>query len=582
MCDTLILRHQGQTWFAKNSDREPAEPQRLLRLPAVRNDPEARLRTTYLDIPQTAQRHALVISQPSWIWGAEMGVNEHGVAIGNEAVFTKLTRQRGTALLGMDLLRLGLERGASAREALEVITGLLQRYGQGGPAGYRDKRIRYDNSFLIADPGEAWVLETAGNLWAAKKVERWAISNALTLGHARGPWWRSAGTTSAATTTARYACTPAASGGLRRPPPVWSPACATTARCWPPPVLRRRAWDCSSRCPSIRPPAPPCSASRARRYRSPPGGASRRCTAARSPTAPSPGSCSAAAIGWNGNSSPTSNSPTGRAWQRMPQPGTPVGMIRSPCSRWRSSAGGVATPRCDACQTGIAFRKVLHRSNEGHAMSDLQQLFENNVRWAEAIKQEDPDFFAKLARQQTPEYLWIGCSDARVPANEIVGMLPGDLFVHRNVANVVLHTDLNCLSVIQFAVDVLKVKHILVTGHYGCGGVRASLHNDQLGLIDGWLRSIRDLAYEYREHLEQLPTEEERVDRLCELNVIQQVANVSHTSIVQNAWHRGQSLSVHGCIYGIKDGLWKNLNVTVSGLDQLPPQYRLSPLGGCC
>lgn len=215
-------------------------------------------------------------------------------------------------------------------------------------------------------------------------------------------------------------------------------------------------------------------------------------------------------------------------------------------------------------------------------MSDLQQLFENNVRWAEAIKQEDPGFFAKLARQQTPEYLWIGCSDARVPANEIVGMLPGDLFVHRNVANVVLHTDLNCLSVIQFAVDVLKVKHILVTGHYGCGGVRASLHNDQLGLIDGWLRSIRDLAYEYREHLEQLLTEEERVDRLCELNVIQQVANVSHTSIVQNAWHRGQSLSVHGCIYGIKDGLWKNLNVTVSGLDQLPPQYRLSPLGGCC
>lgn len=644
MCDTLILRHQGQTWFAKNSDREPAEPQRLLRLPAVRNDPEARLRTTYLDIPQAAQRHALVISQPSWIWGAEMGVNEHGVAIGNEAVFTKLTRQRGTALLGMDLLRLGLERGASAREALEVITGLLQRYGQGGPAGYRDKRIRYDNSFLIADPGEAWVLETAGNLWAAKKVERWAISNALTLGHefdlcsrdledqarrqgcwdGRGdfhfarvfdtrllPWvggahrrcrinqrfldslpgtrcsprcvtMARAGTTSAATTTARYACTPAASGGLRRPPPVWSPACATTARCWPPPVLRRRAWDCSSRCPSIRPPAPPCSASRARRYRSLPGGASRRCTAARSPTAPSAGSCAAAAIGWNGNSSPTSNSPTGRAWQRTPQPGTPVGMIRSPCSRWRSSAGGVATPRCDACQTGIAFRKVLHRSNEGHAMSDLQQLFENNVRWAEAIKQEDPDFFAKLARQQTPEYLWIGCSDARVPANEIVGMLPGDLFVHRNVANVVLHTDLNCLSVIQFAVDVLKVKHILVTGHYGCGGVRASLHNDQLGLIDGWLRSIRDLAYEYREHLEQLPTEEERVDRLCELNVIQQVANVSHTSIVQNAWHRGQSLSVHGCIYGIKDGLWKNLNVTVSGLDQLPPQYRLSPLGGCC
>ena len=212
-------------------------------------------------------------------------------------------------------------------------------------------------------------------------------------------------------------------------------------------------------------------------------------------------------------------------------------------------------------------------------MKDLQELIDNNARWAEAIKEEDPQFFAKLASQQTPEFLWIGCSDARVPANEIVGMLPGHLFVHRNVANVVLHTDLNCLSVIQYAVDVLRVKHILVTGHYGCGGVRASMQDRQFGLIDGWLRSIRDLAYEYREHLAQFDSEEERVDRLCELNVIQQVANVSHTSIVQNAWHRNQELSVHGCVYGIKDGRWKNLNVTVSGLDQLPPQYRLRPLG---
>ncbi|WP_415754733.1 carbonate dehydratase [Pseudomonas leptonychotis] len=212
-------------------------------------------------------------------------------------------------------------------------------------------------------------------------------------------------------------------------------------------------------------------------------------------------------------------------------------------------------------------------------MSDLQHLFDNNARWAEAIKEEDPEFFAKLAQQQVPEYLWIGCSDARVPANEIVGLLPGDLFVHRNVANVVLHTDLNCLSVIQYAVDVLKVKHILVTGHYGCGGVRASMQDGQLGLIDGWLRSIRDLYYEHREHLAQWPSEEDRVDRLCELNVIQQVANVSHTSIVQNAWHRGQPLSVHGCIYGIKDGRWKDLNVAVNGMEQLPPQYRLRPLG---
>ena len=207
--------------------------------------------------------------------------------------------------------------------------------------------------------------------------------------------------------------------------------------------------------------------------------------------------------------------------------------------------------------------------------NELQQLFENNARWAEAIIEEDPTFFTKLAKQQVPEYLWIGCSDARVPANEIVGLLPGDLFVHRNVANVVLHTDLNCLSVIQYAVDVLKVKHILVTGHYGCGGVRASMRDDQLGPIDGWLRTIRDLYYEHREHIGSFPTEEAQVDRLCELNVIQQVANVSHTNIVQNAWHRGQPLSVHGCIYGIRDGIWKNLNVTISGLDQLPPQYRL-------
>ena len=208
-------------------------------------------------------------------------------------------------------------------------------------------------------------------------------------------------------------------------------------------------------------------------------------------------------------------------------------------------------------------------------MSDLQELIDNNARWAESIKEEDPLFFSKLASQQVPEFLWIGCSDARVPANEIVGLLPGDLFVHRNVANVVLHTDLNCLSVIQYAVDVLKVQHILVTGHYGCGGVRASMQDLQLGLIDGWLRSIRDLYYEHREALSQLSDEEARVDRLCELNVIQQVANVSHTTIVQNAWQRGQPLSIHGCIYSIKNGIWKSLNVTINNLDQVPPQYRL-------
>ncbi|WP_339847999.1 carbonate dehydratase [uncultured Halopseudomonas sp.] len=210
-------------------------------------------------------------------------------------------------------------------------------------------------------------------------------------------------------------------------------------------------------------------------------------------------------------------------------------------------------------------------------MTDLKHLFSNNREWAAAIKQEDPEFFTKLARQQAPEYLWIGCADSRVPANEIVGLLPGELFVHRNIANVVLHTDLNCLSVMQFAVDVLKVKHIIVTGHYGCGGVRAAMHNKQLGLSDGWLRSIRDLYYDERMKLKLIDDEETELDRMCELNVIRQVANVSHTSIVQNAWHRDQPLTVHGFIYGIKDGQLKDLDVTVNGPEQIPEQYRLSP-----
>lgn len=183
MCDTLVLREQGRTWLAKNSDREAAEPQRLVRLAAVRGDSARQVRTTYIDVAQQADRHAVILSQPSWLWGAEMGVNEHGLAIGNEAVFTRLTARKGEALLGMDLLRLGLERAQGAREGIAVITKLLERYGQAGAGGYRDKHFRYDSSFLLADPNEAWVLETAGTLWAAKKVERWAISNALSLGH---------------------------------------------------------------------------------------------------------------------------------------------------------------------------------------------------------------------------------------------------------------------------------------------------------------------------------------------------------------------------------------------------------------
>ena len=211
-------------------------------------------------------------------------------------------------------------------------------------------------------------------------------------------------------------------------------------------------------------------------------------------------------------------------------------------------------------------------------MPELEELFVNNQRWAQSIKEEDPHFFQKLAKQQEPEYLWIGCSDARVPANEIVGLLPGDLFVHRNVGNVVLHTDLNCLSVIQYAVDVLKVKHILVTGHYGCGGVKAAMSDKQIGITDAWIRNIWDLYFHSYDELNGLASEEERVDRLCELNVIKQVSHVSHTAIVQNAWHRGQNLSIYGCIYGIKDGLWKNLDVTIKSIEQVPPQYRLRPL----
>ncbi len=208
-------------------------------------------------------------------------------------------------------------------------------------------------------------------------------------------------------------------------------------------------------------------------------------------------------------------------------------------------------------------------------MNDLDQLFENNARWAEAIKQEDPTFFEQLAKQQAPEYLWIGCSDARVPANEIVGMLPGDLFVHRNVANVVLHTDLNCLSVIQYAVDVLQVRHIIVCGHYGCGGVTAAMTHSSYGLIDNWLRYIRDLYCEHSAELAAIADPEARNDRLCELNVARQVANVCYTGVVQDAWQRGQPLAVHGWIYGLKDGVIEDLAVTIEGVGQIPAIYRI-------
>ena len=194
----------------------------------------------------------------------------------------------------------------------------------------------------------------------------------------------------------------------------------------------------------------------------------------------------------------------------------------------------------------------------------LEHLFTQNREWARAISTRDPQFFQKLSEQQAPEYLWIGCADSRVPANEIVDLLPGELFVHRNVANLVIHTDFNCLSVIEYAVAVLRVKHIIVCGHYGCGGVRAALQDRRLGLIDNWLRHIRDVRLRHRAELDALPSEDSQVDRLCELNVAEQVLNVCQTTMVQSAWEEGRKLEVHGWIYSLQDGLLRDLAVGVS------------------
>jgi len=198
-------------------------------------------------------------------------------------------------------------------------------------------------------------------------------------------------------------------------------------------------------------------------------------------------------------------------------------------------------------------------------MCKLSHLFANNQAWAAEITNECPDFFTRLTRQQTPEYLWIGCADSRVPANQIVRLMPGELFVHRNVANIVVHTDLNCLSVIQYAVDVLHVRHVIVCGHYGCGGVLAALRGDRLGLIDNWLRHVQDVRDKYRHELEGCGGESEQHRRLCELNVVEQVANVARTTIVRDAWERGQDLTLHGWIYGINDGLLHDLSMSIAG-----------------
>lgn len=206
-------------------------------------------------------------------------------------------------------------------------------------------------------------------------------------------------------------------------------------------------------------------------------------------------------------------------------------------------------------------------------MRRLPHLFESNRRWAEAMNRSRPGFFTQLAAQQTPRYLWIGCSDSRVPANQIVDLDPGQLFVHRNVANLVIHTDFSCLSVLQFAVDILRVEHVIVCGHYGCGGVAAAWHGDPLGLIDNWLRHIQEIALVHRPELLDLPGEAERVDRLCEINVIEQALNVCQTTVVREAWRRGQSLAVHAWIYGLHDGLLRDLDFCAGGLEDLREEH---------
>ncbi|MFL6247773.1 MAG: carbonate dehydratase [Thermoanaerobaculia bacterium] len=203
-------------------------------------------------------------------------------------------------------------------------------------------------------------------------------------------------------------------------------------------------------------------------------------------------------------------------------------------------------------------------------MRILSELFENNRAWAAEMIRKDPDFFTRLTSQQAPQFLWIGCSDSRVPANQIVGLEPGEMFVHRNVANVVVHADLNCLSAIQFAVEVVRVRHIIVCGHYGCGGVLAALRDEKHGLVDNWLRHVQDVRSKYQSQLDELPTENDRHRRLCELNVIEQVMNVSRTTVVRDAWARGQSLAIHGWVYDLRDGLLRDLDICID-LDVQPP-----------
>lgn len=215
------------------------------------------------------------------------------------------------------------------------------------------------------------------------------------------------------------------------------------------------------------------------------------------------------------------------------------------------------------------------QSKEDPSLQDIERLFRNNQNWSQQMLEADPNFFKRLAAQQSPQYLWIGCSDSRVPANQILGLAPGEVFVHRNVANLVLHTDLNCLSVIQYAVDVLKVRHIIVCGHYGCGGIRAACGNEQFGLIDNWLREIKETYTFNKTELEHINDISMRADRLCELNVLAQVRNVCRTTIIQNAWTQGQQLAIHGFIYSLENGLLNDLALTITNAKQIEAVFEM-------
>lgn len=206
---------------------------------------------------------------------------------------------------------------------------------------------------------------------------------------------------------------------------------------------------------------------------------------------------------------------------------------------------------------------------------ELERLFEQNRSWIKSVIHEDPDYFTRLVDQQNPEYLWIGCSDSRVPANQIVGLKPGEVFVHRNIANIVVHTDFNALSVIQFAIDRLKVKHILVVGHYGCSGIDAAMNNMRIGIADNWIRHIKDVHDKHNRELSAIEDQHKRLDRLCELNVLEQVVNIGQTNIVQDAWAKGQDIAIHGCIYSLRDGALRDLDTSITNPDELNQHYQM-------